>query len=441
MPLKLQVQQKQKLKMTSELRQAIAVLQMPGGELEAYLREALVSNPVLELKPIVRRGADEDLNGRSMTSESRPEDEEPYDYHQSFSEGLQKESLKEVLRSQLAFITKDAAKKKIGEYIIENINDNGYLEMDHLIASEILHVSIESIEQMIQMIQNFEPAGVGARSLRECLLLQLSAKGQEDSISYRIIDQYLDLLGAKRYSKIEVALDITEDELEEAITVIRKLEPKPGRLYAGRRGNSYIRPDVMVEFEESEYKVVLNQVFTPRLTINEDYLDMLEQVKDEETHQYLVDKLQQAKEVIRSVNRRKDTLQKVSDMIVKVQGDFFNHGLSALKPLTLETIAKALEVHVSTVSRVVSGKYIQGPGGVYPMKLFFQRGFRTDNGLAVSAASIKQQIKELIALEDVKAPYSDLAISDILPMSIARRTVAKYRNQLGIPGQSKRRVK
>lgn len=450
----LTLEQSQKLIMTPELRQAIELLEFNSLELKEYLAQELEENPILELSNT--NDDFEDLDKYSEENEIdwkeyfekygdqsyRTEvDKNPKEYnYESFVS--YEPSLREFLMSQLNLIPLGNREHKIGDNIIQNIDNNGYLNIGLEEISNYMKCSLAEVEIMLAIIQNFEPLGVGARNLRECLLIQI--KDRKDIAPYiiKIVDSYLEDLGSNKIQKIAKDLNLEPKQVQEASDFIKTLEPKPGRSYSGNSSSvRYITPDAEIREIDGEYVVILNDVTGPRLNINNYYREMLRTGKDKNTLEFLNNRFNSAMWIIRSIEQRRATIRKVIESILKFQIDFFKEGEKALKPLTLKDVAEDIEMHESTISRATNGKYVQTPRGVFELKYFFSSKLGSDEG-DISSTSIKLTLKEIIDGEDTKKPLSDQKISELLEkkgISISRRTVAKYRDELDIPSSSMRR--
>jgi len=459
--------QTQKLIMTPELKQAIEILQFNALELNAFINEELLNNPILEKIEIegdeesvsekVDQGFEYDLDkgdkpeldwenmvnyfddARALgNSHHNTESEVNYDNFVA-----DEETLKDYLNMQLKFSKLDDTIIRIGAYIIENIDDNGYLQMKNEEAMVLFNQSFEAIEQMVRLIQTFEPPGVGARSIKECLLIQLYQQGYEDSLEEILVAEHLEELGEKKFALIAKKINETAERVQNAYDYIKSLEPKPGRSFCSMRDVRYVIPDVYVEKIKNEYIVSVNESASPRLQINGFYKKLLGQFSKESlTSDYLSKNLQSALRIIKSIEQRRNTIYRVCKAIVEYQVDFFEKGLLYLKPLNLKDIADEIEVHESTVSRAVNGKYIQCPNGLFEIKYFFQSGVKGASGEGVSSESVKSVMKDMIDKEDIKKPLSDQHLADALVkigINISRRTVAKYRDELNVPPSSKRK--
>jgi RNA polymerase sigma-54 factor len=438
--------------MTPELRQAIQLLQYTSLELNSYLKREMEENPLLELE-----GPSDDSQSMETLKDEKDIDWkeflESYDdiSYRSEVDRNRKEysfenfvsytpSLKDYLIEQLNMISLDSAEYRIADYIIQNINSNGYLDSTVVEMASQLQVSEEEVEAVLTVIQSFEPYGVGARSLKECLLIQV--RDEKDFLIKRVISDHLEDIASNKIASIAKDLDITIQKAQEYVDFIKCLEPKPGRTFRGDGDDTrYITPDASIEEIDGEYVIFINDVTGPRLNINQYYKSLLKDGGDVETTEFLQEKLNSAMWLIKSIEQRRQTLYKVVESILKYQKEFLIHGDKRLVPLTLKDVAEDIEMHESTISRATSGKYVQTPRGVFELKYFFTTGLSGKSG-EVSATSVKSIIKGIIDSEDQKKPLSDQVISNILKergMEVSRRTVAKYRDELKIPSSSRRR--
>lgn len=445
----LTIEQTQKLSMTPELIQAIQILQFNNQELVDYVQNELMENPVLEaeksydaqdvdIRAKIREADYEEQSFRQW--EYLPDDDDDYTYEQY---AWEEDTLTDYLLSQLQFSSLKDIKAKIGRYIIEAIDDNGYLTVSVEEIAEALHVETDIVEETLNFIQTFEPSGVAARNLRECLIIQLAAKGLlTDEIEY-IIENMLQDLADNRIAFIAKTLGMKNQEVQQIADLIRTLEPKPGRLFSSGETIRYVVPDIFVEKVNGEYVVTNNDTSVPKLMVSSYYNKLTAEAdKDEELDKYLNDRFNAAVWLIRSIEQRKQTIFNVASAVVKYQQEFFDKGEKFLKTLTLKQIADEIGVHESTVSRSINGKYMQSPRGVFEMKYFFSSGVSGGDGEGVSSNSVKSIIKEIIAEEDPRKPYSDQDMVEILKekgIDISRRTVAKYREGMNILSSSKRR--
>ena len=479
MHTKLDIRLTQRLIMTPQLQQAIKLLQLSKLELQQTINQALMENPFLDEIPEETAEADEDeMYKTTTTSESdskveveaeqvtpldgmdlkwddylsddgvdtkelsyfKDSDEDAMTYEQTVS---RPSSLSEHLSWQLNLSTSDPVIKDIGEAIIGNIDDNGYLQATMEEISGICGVSKDIVLGVLTLIQGFDPPGIAARDLRECLLIQIAQLGFKDTIVEAIVSEHLPDFEKKRFPVIARKLGITLDDLSHAIKIIERLEPKPGRSFYSS-DNLYIVPDVFVIKYEGEYLVILNDDGLPRLKLNPTYKRMLKKGSNitEDARGYLEDKFRSAIWMIRSIEQRNRTIYKVAQSIVRCQEEFLEKGINYLKPLTLREIADDINMHESTVSRVTNNKYICTPQGIFELKYFFSSGLSTSDGNSCSSTSVRDMLQRLIADENHKKPYSDQQIMEFLKgqqIEIARRTVAKYRKELKIPSASRRR--
>lgn len=461
----LSLEQTQKLIMTPELRQAIAILQLSALELTTYVDQQLLENPLLE----VIEESPEQIGENSNTEEKEKKEEReeantesPWEmdweeYFQNQEERVSREydpdaaqskrlepftltapSLQEYLLEQI-HIQNLSVSLRLVEYIVGNLDDNGYLAVSVEEIAKELNQPLEEVERALGIIQGLDPLGVGARSLKECLKLQFPLLTDCPPEMAEFIE-HLDDLAAGRIQRIASKLKITPVRVQELADIVRSLDPKPGRRFSSSSETRYIVPDVVIEEYEGEFIILVNDGNVPRLGINQTYRNALSQNNESETRKFVEQKLNAAAWLIRSIEQRRLTLYKVANSIVHRQEDFLRRGIRFLKPLILKDIAEEVGVHESTVSRATANKYVQTPRGIYEFKFFFASGLGNDQGLTTEG--IKQSLKDLIAAENPKSPYSDQKLSELLKdkgMEISRRTVAKYRDELGIPSTAIRK--
>lgn len=449
----LTLEQSQKLIMTPELRQAIELLQFNSLELKEYIAKELEENPMLESLSTIEEFENiekytedneidwkeylekyDDISYRGQVDRNIKE----YNYETFVS---YEPTLKEHLISQLNLVCLGNREWKIGENIIQNIDENGYLNSSTEEIASHMKCNIEEVEIILDIIQTFEPLGVGARSLKECLILQVKDRKDLPPYVLRIIEDYLEDLGYNRIQKISKELNIDLQKVQEVCDYIRRLEPKPGRAFSNNEEIKYIVPDAEIQLVEGKFVVVLNDVAGPRLNINNYYKGLMKTGTDKNTVEFLNEKFNSAMWIIRSIEQRRATIKKVIESILKFQIDFFLKGERALKPLTLKDIADDIEMHELTISRATNGKYVQTPRGLFELKYFFTSGLESSDG-DISSTSIKSTLKEIIDGEDTKKPYSDQKLAELLKaqgINISRRTVAKYRDELEIPSSTIRR--
>lgn len=451
----LTLKQTQTLSMTPELQQAIMLLQLNSLELNEYIRDEIEKNPLLEIEK-----SKEDKEDIEKTRENE-EDIDWKEYIEKYDDISYKpqtdknkeavkyenfvtytKSLREHLLEQLGLLDLEKKLKYVCEYIIQNLDKNGYLKIKLEELSLLSNVNDEMIEKSLKTVQSLEPKGVGASDLKECLLLQLEDK-EKNNLAVEIIENHLEDLGLNKLNKISKKLKVDINKVQQSIDYIKTLEPKPGRAFSDEslENLAYITPDANIEYIDGEYKVSVNESSGPRLNINKFYKNLISKSSDESAKTFLTEKLNSASWIIKSIEQRRNTIKRVVEAILEYQKDFFENGEKALKPLTLKMIAEDIDMHESTVSRTTNGKYVQTLRGVFELKYFFTVGVNTISG-DVSSTSIKSMIEDIIEGEDLNKPYSDQKISDILKekgCSISRRTVAKYRDELEIPSSTMRK--
>lgn len=477
----LTIEQSQKLVMTPELIQAIQLLQFNTQELESYVQEQLLTNPVLEKaektdqeiadmpdnsegdhggiedSKISEASDSADINsdkeidwaehfrerGYDDISYRQPvggEEQNEYSYEQFVSSET---SLTDHLMMQLDFVRMRPACKMIARYMIEALDENGYLTSSVKEVCQVFRAREEKVLEALAVIQGFEPIGVGARDLIECLLIQLHYRGEDSSEARMIVENHLEDIAENRLSSIAKTLGISIKEVQRISDRIKNLEPKPGRQYGSMGDNRYIVPDVTVEKVGEEYIVIVNDTTAPRLNISPVYQKMLiEADKESNISKFLSGRLNSALWLIRSIEQRRQTIYNVVKAVVDYQIDFFEQGQKHMKTLTLKQIADEVGIHESTVSRSINGKYMQTPRGLFEIKYFFTSGVAGTDGAGIASESIKSIIKEMVDKEDPKAPLSDQAIADSMAecgIDISRRTIAKYRDEMNLPSSTKRK--
>ena len=469
-------QLKQEMKINPRLYQAMDLLYMPLLDLQQHIKQEMLNNPFLDLEePAV---ADEEASKETQKEKDKEEKEkeDEIDWEEILLDGFEaggrraeyedKEYYEPVsvdtrdlydhLRDQLVLMRLTPREMLLGEEIIGNIDENGYLTCTLVEVLESLNdwladagedwaredgevpepFSTDEAEEMLRTIQAFDPPGIGARNLRECLILQLRDLGEDETLVYRIVSDYFDQLINHRWSEISKELSITPKDVQTAADEVAKLDPKPGLKYAAPADN-YITPDLVVDKIDGDYLVFLNDTSLPRLKLSRAYREI---AKDKnkfkgENKEFISNKLNSANWMIQAIEQLRQTMLKVMNFIVDRQREFFEKGVQYLKPLTLREVAEVINMHESTVSRVTNEKFVQTPRGVLPLKFFFSSGLSTTSGEDVSARGIKARIQKLVSDEEPKRPLTDQAIVNILKdegIQIARRTVAKYRDQLGI---------
>ncbi len=471
-------QLKQELKINPRLYQAMDLLYMPLLDLQQHLKQELLNNPFLDM---IEADEEDDEDGDVATEEAtqeteaekeekgeidweeilldgfdaggRREEHEEREYYEPVT--VDSRDLSDHLRDQVTLLDLSGRQMFLAEEFIGNINEDGYLAcgLEKIVegANDEVQKAAEEIErdvtdlpvytvpeaeEMLGIIQSLDPPGVGARDLRECLMLQLREAGLEHSVPFRLVRDCFDELIAHRWSEISKRFGISPADVQKAADEIAKRDPKPGLVYSDASDN-YIIPDLIVDKIDGKYHVFLNDANLPRLKLSKAYQEIARDKKkfDGENKEFISNKLNSANWMIQAIEQRRQTMLKVMNYIVDRQRDFFEKGVQFLKPLTLREVAEVISMHESTVSRVTNEKFVQTPRGVLPLKFFFSSGLSTTGGEDVSARGIKAQIQKLVADEDPKHPLTDQAIVNILKetgVQIARRTVAKYRDQLGV---------
>ncbi|MEG2521325.1 MAG: RNA polymerase factor sigma-54 [Anaerovoracaceae bacterium] len=451
----LTISQEQKLVMTPELIQAIKILQYNTQELNSYVQEQLLSNPVLESTT----GEDSDSSKKDDALAEYLEDygygkgnkdsnydgssydgsDEDNSYEKYVAAGV---SLQEHLSFQLQFAIKDKGLRRVGKFIIESLDDNGYMTLSISDVSKLLKVKEDVVGDVVEVIQNFDPIGICATSLADCLKRQMEQRGILSYEAETVLDNYMDQLAENKLTAIAKKLNITVMQVQEIRDEIKKLEPRPGLQFAPKSETRYIVPDIIVKEINGEYVVISNDNSMPRLMVSSYYEKLLKQEKtDTQLIEYLTERVDSAVWLMRSIEQRKQTILNVAKTIVKKQQEFFKNGEKFLKTMTLKDVSEELEIHESTVSRTINGKYLDCHRGMFELKYFFSAGVQSQ-GENISSKSVKSHIKDLVDSEDPKSPLSDQKIVNILVergMDISRRTVAKYRDELNIPSSSKRK--
>ncbi|MFC1736279.1 RNA polymerase factor sigma-54 [Candidatus Hydrogenedentota bacterium] len=465
--LHLSQRQVQKLALTPQMQQAIKMLQLSTIELDTFLRKELQENPLLEEQPST------DVKPTKEEKEELREPERPAideimqewdEYHdgtrreerrissygdpdakRSFIENTltEEKSLADHLTEQLNLNVDAEEAIVIGEWIIGEIDENGYFTSTVEAGAEQLGVAAEAVEPVLRTIQAFDPVGVGAASLAECLVIQLQAQGRATPVMKKMLLEHMDLLEKHQYPKLAQALGVSLQEAQELAHSIVTLEPRPGRQFSGGV-TQYVVPEVEIKKIDDNYVVIMNGDSTPIVRLSPYYRKLLKSsTVTKETTDYLEQRFNSARWLLKSIEQRKSTIFKVTSTIAELQKDFLDKGPSALKPMTLQQIADKIEMHESTVSRVTTNKYVQTPQGIFELKYFFTSGIESTNGESLSSASVKVRIQELVAKEDKKRPFSDEKLAKVLKsegLSIARRTVTKYRESMSIPPSKMRRV-
>jgi len=477
--LKQQLKLTQQLVMTPQLQQAIKLLQLSQLELVDVVQQELQENPVLEetpeseedLPPEVRaENESPDTAAAEVSSDaSSPEpsdvdkiadiDWQNYmdaypqtgmgvnrddDEHRSLEATLtQRPTLADHLEWQMHLSEFEPEQGKSAEWIIGNIDERGFLRASVEDLARQSGISEEVISETLAKIQRFDPPGVAARDLRECLLNQLGPLGIRDPLVRTILEDHLELLQNRDFRRLAKALVVPIEEIAAAAGVIARLDPRPGRAYGGD-DPIYIVPDIYVHKIADEFHVVLNEDGLPKLKINSLYRDVLARDRsvEKDTREYVQEKVRSALWLIKSIHQRQRTIYKVMQSIIKHQREFFDHGIAFLRPLNLRDVADDIGMHESTVSRVTTNKYSHTPQGIFELKYFFNSSINRVEGEAIASESVKEKIRKIISAEDTRRPLSDQRIASMLKQSnvdIARRTVTKYRESMNILSSTKRR--
>lgn len=451
---KINLTQQQKLAMTQNMQLSIKILQMSSYDLREYIDKEFEENPILDgdfefvneeakfadkidFKEMIKYLEFDSYGSHNYQDYNADDDVSPFNF---ISEKL---SLKDFLYDQVNCSIKDKSLKAIVEYMIESLDGKGYLDYPLEDICSDLKITEEEGQEALDILQRLEPDGIGARDLEECLEIQLSKKGLLDSNLEYIISNYLSHIADNKYMEISKELNITPKEAQDYGDIIKSLEPKPSRGYFTGEEVKFIVPDAFIRNIDGEYIVIMNDGVVPRLTINQVYRNAIMQGKDKDVEGYVKDKVSSAMLLIKSIEQRKGTLLRILEEIVLRQNDYFSRGKNYLKPMTLKDIADTLELHESTVSRAIKDKYVLTSYGTVKIKDLFCSGLQTNSESEdVAVYNIKNKIKELIDAEDKKKPLSDQIICDKLNeenLNISRRTVAKYREEIGIKSSSKRK--
>lgn len=433
--------------LSPQMQQSLHILQAPITELRQLVAEELAVNPVLE-EVVTDQGEEKgsaEPEGASLEDEWRDyyvqgggerwtaEDGERRQHF--FDSQTREPTLGEFLGEQLGTGDFSDEEKRCAAVILGNLDGNGYYLGPIEEAAYPLGLTVAEAEGVLERLQGFDPAGVCARDLRECLLIQLRRSGEGETVAARIVEKYLEELARKKWGDIAKGLGVTADEVVAAAARIRQLDPRPGLAFAPDE-NPVVSPDVVVVEVEGHYEVELNETDLPHLRISNSYKDLVGMGKQpKEVRHFLRERIRGGRFFMKCLEQRNNTLLAIARVIVNKQGDFLERGPEALHPMTMSEVAAEVGVHETTVSRAVSGKYIATPRGLFELKFFFTSGYRTSEGEAVSNESVRQAIRELVRSEDGRKPLSDQQIVRLLGergLNVARRTIAKYREQLGI---------
>jgi RNA polymerase sigma-54 factor len=465
--LGLQTRLSQRLILTPSLQQAIKLLPLTTLELAEVLEQEVMENPLLEEVPTQEGAGDEIAQEEAKEEAERTDPLKEIDVEKFFEDYLDDGRERRVRSSeipemppientlteapdlydhllwQLHMSASDELTREIGEAIIQNLDEDGMLRAS---VDEIANMGpfpLDEVDTALAVVQGLDPSGIAARDLTECLRLQLKHLGLEGTPTDVMVKDHIKQLQTHQYPDIGRQMGLTPDEVSHHLEIIRRLDPKPGMKYSPDR-STYVIPDVFVVKEGDEYKILLNDDGLPKLRISPTYKRMLDgkEPGSEETRNYVKEKLRSALWLLKSVDQRQRTIYKVSDSIVKHQRGFLDHGIAHLRPLVLRDVANDIGMHESTVSRVVANKYMHTPRGVYELRFFFHSGITSSMGEAISSVTIKDKIRRMIEGEDTAHPLSDSRIAELLGADgrpLARRTVAKYREELRIPPSNLRK--
>ncbi len=474
----LRQRQTQSLVLAPQLRQSLKILQVAALDLRSVIQEELQSNPTLEELPMEgvsldKETAAENKDKADDTGDQREEmdfskefeilnkiDDDWRDYmanaggnqpytsedaekRQHFFDSLVTEtSLQEHLMQQAELTDSSPELVQAMRYLVGCLDDRGFLTQSPSDVALQTSLPLSVVQEAVRMLKTFDPPGIGAQSLEECLRLQLAAKGRSDSLAARIVRDYFELLTRRRIPEIARKTGASMDDVQHAIEEIGGLDPAPGRRFADDN-NRVVVPDVTVEKDGDEWRIVLNNDYIPRLRISSTYRELIAKgTLNKQERDYLRERMRSGKFLINSIEQRQQTIERITREIIQVQREFFEHGVSRLKPLTMTQIADVVGVHETTVSRAIANKYIKTPHGVFEFKFFFTPGYQAQSGDAVSNTSVKEMIHNLVEGEDRSQPLSDQEIVAKLQergIKIARRTVAKYREELGLLPSNLRR--
>jgi RNA polymerase sigma-54 factor len=465
--------------LSPQMQQSLQILQAPALELRTLVQQEMLVNPTIEEVPVEEGPSREEPSdpaqieqhaGNEPTESTDKEfaelaqlDQEWRDYfaatnlpvrrsaeedqqRRAFFESIVKpQNLHDHLLDQLRLLETTDDERALCEIIIGNLDERGYLNSSLEEISTVHHASVDQLQNALSIVQSLDPIGVGARDLRECLQLQLERLGHgKDSLAWQIVQNHLEDMAAKRYAEIASARRVDLEQARRAVALIGTCDPRPGSRF-GANESQYITPELLVQKVGNEWVVIMNDDWLPRIRISNTYKDILGSSGHQaEVKSYVRERIRAGKFLIRSIHQRQHTILRIAQEILRVQIDFFENGRGFLKPLTMAEVSRVVGVHETTVSRAIAGKYMQTPHGVFELKYFFTSGIRTADGQTISHEAVKQAICELVAQEPSDNPLSDQAIMQALvekKIPIARRTVAKYREELNIKPSHLRRSK
>lgn len=444
----------QKMSLSPKMQQSMEILQMGNQELLEYIKQLATENPVIEIQEPPQELNRYDLLKKKLEWLDSSNEEYRVYYNDIESEDdknndvarylpkYEYDNLYEYLQSQLNLIKVPYDIRKAVRYMIGCIDENGYLELNMDEIDNNINIKRDKVIEALNLLHSFDPPGIGARDLTECLLLQLSRNNQNNSLVIELVKNYLEMLGKNQLGLIAKQLGVSIDDIKEAYNVIKKLNPRPGSGFSKTNNIEYLTSDLIVVKFSDYYEVILNDHIYPRISISSYYKNIIKQNLEKEATQYITDKIKEADWVVKSITQRNSTLLKVAKMVVQYQQRFFDKGPGHLIPLHQKKIAKELEIHESTVSRTIKNKYLQCTWGTFKLDHFFTNGLSIGDNSDIASDTLKSEIKEIIANENKKKPYSDQQIADLLNkkgIEIARRTVSKYREELDIDKASLRK--
>ena len=468
--------QRQEQIMAPQQIQSLEVLLASIQELQTKISEELAENPTLEQTT----PGNEDLSGDILTNtESAQKNETATEQRENDDAGMAElarltdswqnnipsgtstysaedaekrqylfdsltveQSLQEFLLEQLRFRDVDPKTEKLAELVIGSIDDSGYLRSIPADLATVSGVSMDEMERVIHFVQSFDPPGIGALDIKECLLLQLERKGLKKSSLYTLVKKHLEDIGSNKLPFIAKKMNVEIEELRDMIAQIKELSPHPGA-YLAPDSPQFITPEVTIKEIDGEFIAVPNNDHIPRLQLSQNYIKILENPSTpHDVKEYIRENLNKSKALMKSISLRQSTIMRIAEVILDTQYDFFKHGVEHLKPLTMQQVADKLDIHETTVSRAIANKYIQTPKGLFEFKYFFSAGYQSESGEEISNRSVMEKIRDIISKEDTSKPYSDQKLSEILKekgLNVARRTVAKYREAMSIPTSNLRK--
>jgi len=456
---------KQRMTLSPQVYQGLSILAMPVMELQNLIEAEVLENPVLETDEVDTdpQDAESSPSESAQTDQERAwedwldmyEDLHPFNATTAADSDTEADGVgeyspvtqtfAEYLMSQLGPLDVSDDVYRAAAAVVGLLDDDGYFKGELVEVAAIAAVDIPTAAEGVSAVQSLDPPGVGARTLAEALSIQLAHLGIEDPLLDLLIRDHLQDIASNQFARIARVAGVEESEIRQAVSVLRQLNPRPAGEFSAGPAPGYLVPDVTVRRFDDTWMVFPNNEFIPSLRVSSRYRNMLRSGSqvDDETKRYLKDKIRSAEAFIRNVDRRKDTISRIAEKVLEAQQDYFENGTGPLRPLRLEDVAVELGVHLSTVSRGVTGKYMMTPYGLFEIKHFFSGGYRTRTGMDVASTSIKHRIRDLIASEDPAKPYSDQKLVETLNLegvTVARRTVAKYREELGIePSWARRR--